>query len=66
MSGLEMKYFVLKPRAKTRDDAYAKASHAAMYAYADSIEETNEALARELRLWAGKEVGRQIHGDPTA
>ena len=52
MSGLEMKYFVLKPRG---DDAYAKASRAAMRKYALMIREENPDLSDELREWADRE-----------
>jgi len=44
MSGLEQKYFVLKPRQEISDDAYA-----------DSIEHENPELANDLRLWVDKE-----------
>lgn len=57
-TGLIMKYFVLKPRAKHADDAFATASQCAMQAFADSIEPENEPLARELRLWARNEARR--------
>lgn len=60
---LEMKYFVLKPRAKGKDDRYAYASHAAMFAYADAIEEVNEELAEDLRRWAGLETSRMVLGE---
>lgn len=53
MSGLQMKYFVLKPNG---DDAYAKSSRAAMRAYADHIAEENPELCEELRAWADKET----------
>jgi hypothetical protein len=56
---LEMKYFVLKPRAKQRTDAYSNASQQAMFAYADAIEGKNMELALDLRVWAGREVVRQ-------
>jgi len=49
MSGLEMKYFVLKPDGF---DEYNYASRQAMQAYADAIEETNIGLADDLRAWA--------------
>ena len=58
--GLEMKYFILKPRAKTKDDHYAAASQSAMYHYADIIEEYNTELALNLRRWAGQETARMI------
>jgi len=60
-----MKYFVLKPRAKTKNDAYANASQAAMHTYADAIEEHNQALANELRSWAQSETARQHQSLPT-
>lgn len=53
MAGLQMKYFVLKPSG---DDAYAKASRAAMRAYAIRIMEENPELARELTDWANTET----------
>lgn len=57
MSGLMMKYFVLKPSG---DDAYAKASRAAMRAYASHIHDVNYKLCVELREWADREVPRPI------
>lgn len=48
MSGLQMKYFVLKP---TGEDAYARASRMAMIAYARSIKEENKELYQELIDW---------------
>ena len=57
---LEMKYFILKPRAKSKTDKYAEASQAAMYTYADFIEEEDPDLANELRSWVGKEVARMM------
>ena len=56
---LEMKYFVLKPKAKTRNDHFATASQAAMYIYADIIEEHDIDLAVDLRVWAGREAAGQ-------
>lgn len=53
MAGLMMKYFVLKPHG---DDAYAKASRAAMRSYANSIREENPELCKELREWADNET----------
>jgi len=61
MTGLEMKYFVLKPKGKSQ---YHHASRAALYAYADAIEDENLILARDLRGWAGTEVARSaLAGD---
>jgi len=56
---LEMKYFILKPRAKSKDDPHAFASHAAMFAFADAIEDADASLANDLRRWAGREIARQ-------
>lgn len=52
---LEMKYFILKPRAKRKNDPFAIASRQAMMAYADSIKEHDPILALELNQWATKE-----------
>ena len=57
---LEMKYFVLKPQAKNNDDVFAKASCAAMFAYADVIEDSDLALATDLRAWASREDARRL------
>ena len=57
MNGLEMKYFILKPAG---DSAYAKASVEAMLAYANAIEDENQELATDLRLWASTEETRRI------
>jgi len=53
MSGLEMKYFVLKPKGK---DRYAEASRKALRAYAHHIAIENEDLAKDLLNWADKET----------
>lgn len=47
-NGLLMKYFVLNP---TKNDAYGKASRKAMKAYAVSIFDENEGLAKDLVQW---------------
>lgn len=52
MPGLQMKYFVLKPKG---NDPYAAASRAAMHQYAKFIEPENPELAKELRDWAVSE-----------
>lgn len=52
MNGLMMKYFVLKPGG---NDAYAKASRAAMRHYATMIREENRELSDDLRAWADRE-----------
>ena len=56
MSGLEMKYFVLKPKSKDHDDLYAHASREAMRAYAEAIQGENPDLAQELRDWILSEL----------
>ena len=53
MNGLEMKYFVLKPKGT---DPYAKASRAAMRKYAVLIKDTNPDLASDLDEWADREM----------
>lgn len=52
MTGLVMKYFVLKPAG---DDVYAKASRMAMRRYADEIESENLEMAKQLREWTDQE-----------
>ncbi len=52
MSGLQMKYFVLKPKGK---DIYAEASRKAMRSYAAHIQGENPELTKELREWADSE-----------
>ena len=54
MNGLEMKYFVLKPKG---DSPYAAASRAAMKAYDKSIEDENSKLCYDLHSWVIKEQG---------
>ena len=53
---LEMKYFVLKPRSKIKNDAYAIASRAAMAAYSRAIAKENPELAESLQLWVSVET----------
>jgi hypothetical protein len=52
MSGLIMKYFVLKPKGNHQ---YANASRVAMKAYANEIANENPTLANELKAWADAE-----------
>ena len=56
MSGLKLKYFVLKPHSNAHNDLYACASRIAIRAYADAIMVTNPVLASELQTWANKEM----------
>ena len=46
MSGLQMKYFVLKPKG---EDRYAQAARKAMRAYVMHIMSENEKLAEQLK-----------------
>ena len=57
--GIELKYFVLKPKAKSGYDPFAQASQAAMYTYADRIEHYDKQLAKDLREWVGEEITAQ-------
>jgi len=59
-TGLLMKYFVLKPGG---NDAYAKASRAAMRKYADFIEGENPELAHQIRDWADTEAAKVLSED---
>lgn len=52
MEGLQMRYFVLKPKG---NDRYAEASRKAMRAYATHIESVNREMAIQLRQWADSE-----------
>ena len=56
--GLEMKYFILKPRSKNHDDHYAHASREAMKAYAKAIESIDPGLAQDLTNWRIAELIR--------
>ena len=60
MTGLEMRYFVLKPRGK---DAYAHASRRAMKAYADAIWDENNQLSIGLEEWVLNETNRALHSE---
>jgi len=50
--GIEMKYFVLKPKGK---DAFAAASRKAMRAYARHIEMIDPDLSESLYVWSRSE-----------
>lgn len=56
---LEMKYFVLKPEAKDKNDQFAKASQRAMLTYSKAIRRVDPVLANQLEAWAEKEKARQ-------
>jgi hypothetical protein len=63
MSGLRMKYFVLKPENENKpDDVFAEASREAMLVYAKVISETNPDFAKGVRKWVAaieNRVGRR-------
>ena len=56
---LELKYFVLKPRSKQKDDAHARASRLAMCAYGNAIRHHDPELAQQIIDWAGREERRE-------
>ena len=58
MSGLKLKYFVLKPQSKTYNDPYACASRNALRAYAESISPINHSLSQDLLIWIDSEMAR--------
>ena len=60
MSGLEMKYFVLKPKGK---DVFAAASRAAMVTYALFIHNADRPLSDSLLQWAKTEEDRNDNED---
>jgi len=57
--GLEMKYFVLKPRAKHRNDPWAIASREAMKMFATFIEPVDPDLCNALIGWIEREEIKQ-------
>ena len=52
-NGLQMKYFVLRPKG---NNPFARASRAAMRTYASAIREDNRQLSDELHAWADAET----------
>jgi len=52
MSGLEMKYFVLKPKGS---DVYARASREALMAYSRFIKDENPKLSEDISKWVLEE-----------
>lgn len=56
-SGLQMKYFVLKPKGAT---THAVASRKALLAYAKVIEAVDPEFARDLRAWERREAAAQL------
>lgn len=55
MEGLEMRYFVLKPRGIS---AFARASRAAMRTFAEIIDDENQVLSGDIYAWVKKEEDR--------
>lgn len=56
---LEMKYFILKPKAKDGYDMFARASQDAMLAYSNRIRTEAPLFAEQLMCWATKEKTSQ-------
>lgn len=48
MSGLQMKYFILKPQGF---EEHNHASRMALMAYADAVEDSSPDLAEDLKAW---------------
>lgn len=57
VNGLQMKYFVLKPKGS---DTYARASRCALEEYATVIAGENPVLARDIRNWIDQERNAAI------
>ena len=57
--GLELKYFVLNPRGKHRNDRWARAAQAAMRIFAEWIKNKDPKLCQQLNDWADQEEIRQ-------
>ena len=53
MSGLLLKYYVLKPKG---NDQFAVASRAAMRTFAQSMHGHNNELSADVKAWAEKEA----------
>lgn len=61
MSGLEMRYFVLRPG---KGGPHGRASRHAMWAYAQAIRDEDPLLAAELLNWAHREeIAHGCKGD---
>ena len=56
---LELKYFVLKPKAKGNDDMWARASQEAIKTFSDYIRASEPLFADQLLFWAEKEKSKQ-------
>jgi len=61
MVGLQIKYFVLKPKSKTTDDVYAKASRKAILTYANEIIQIDEKFANDLIKWVAEEETKAVN-----
>ena len=60
LTGLIMKYFVLKPIGRSD---HARASRAALLKYADEIERYNVDLALDIRVWVANEANKKAPED---
>ena len=61
MSGLEMKYFVLKPKSSFKNDIYAAVSREAIRNYANNIKSINPILSQELINWVNIETDKAMN-----
>ena len=59
MTGMHLKYFVLKPGG---DDAYARASRVAMRVFASEIEQDNKQLCGDIKQWVYEEERKLVTG----
>ena len=59
MSGLQLRYFILKPKGRSM---YAQASREALKAYAEAIELENKELSEDLNAWVERETVDQDFG----
>jgi len=57
--GLGLKYFVLNPKSKKKEDKYASASRKAIISYANAIRFENRSLYNELKTWVDQELTKE-------
>jgi len=53
---MKLKYFILEPKSKGKDDIYAEASRDALEAFAWLIRDKNPKLSRRLLSWSASET----------
>jgi hypothetical protein len=53
---IQLKYFVLRPRAKSKEDMFALASQEAMLTFATKIETHDPEMAKQLPSWSEREA----------